>query len=172
MLGPAGRGSSSSGRGSGTRKGLCSGTRASALPLSAALRDSDPAGLSWEEEQAAAGSTGGGLRGLWAARRGPEAPLGGGRAPLRGRAEPRGAAERRERARGKSGGTPEEIRAGGSLVEIEGFPREGGVPLKRMEGLFWVPWVWVRGEPWDGRLAATSEKPVRMDGRRKRDPEG
>lgn len=69
-------------------------TRASELNLSAGLRGGSPAGLSGEEEQAAAGSTGGGLRGLWAARRGPEAPPGGVRAPLRGRAGPRGAAER------------------------------------------------------------------------------
>ncbi|XP_067564538.1 ubiquitin-conjugating enzyme E2 variant 1 isoform X1 [Pseudorca crassidens] len=89
-----------SGRGPGTREGPCCGARASAMPLSPGHRGGDPGGLSGEEEQAVAGSTGGGLRGLWglwAARRGPEAPPGGVRALLRGRAGSRGAAERPER---------------------------------------------------------------------------
>ena len=128
-----------SGRGPGTREGPCCGARASAMPLSPGPRGGDPGGLSGEEEQAVAGSTGGGLRGLWglwAARRGPEAPPGGVRALLRGRAGSRGAADRPERVRGEPRGTPEETGAGGSLGEIEGFPRERGGAPKWMEVLY------------------------------------
>lgn len=110
------------GRGPRTRKGPCSGTRASALPLSAWLRGGDPGGLSGEEEQAVAGSTGGGLRGLWAVRRGPRAPPGGVRAPLRGRTGPQGTAEGPELARGEPRDPPEETKAGAS-GEIKGSPR-------------------------------------------------
>lgn len=60
-----------------------------------------------------AGSTGGGRRGLWAARRGPQAPLGGVRAPLRGRTGPQGTDEGPELARGEPRGTPKETKAGG-----------------------------------------------------------
>lgn len=56
------------GRGPETRTGPCCGARASAEPLSAGPRGGDAGGRSGEEEQAVAGSTGGGLRGLWAAR--------------------------------------------------------------------------------------------------------
>lgn len=105
-------------------------TRASALNLPAGLCGGDPAGLSGEEEQAAAGSTGGGLRGLWAARRGPEAPPGGVQPPLRGRTGPRGAAERPERANDEPRGTSKELEAGalwgrsrGSLEEEEAAPQ-------------------------------------------------
>lgn len=56
------------GRGPETRTGPCCGARASAGPLSARPRGGDAGGLSGEEEQEVAGSTGGGLRGLWAAR--------------------------------------------------------------------------------------------------------
>lgn len=67
------------------------------------------------------------------------------RAPQGGRDGPRGAAERRERARGAPRGTPEEIGAGGSLVEIEGFRRGGGGALRLMEILFWMLFVRVAG---------------------------
>lgn len=89
-----------------------------------------------------AGSTGGGLRGLWEARQGPEAPPGGVRAPLRGRARPRCAAGRRERARGEPRDTPEETGAGGSLGGDQGvlwrtrrLPQTNGSPLLGAEGL-------------------------------------
>lgn len=108
--GPAGQGGAGLGRGPRTRKGPCSGTRASAPPLSAWLRGGDPDGLSGEEEQAVAGSTGGGLRGLWAVRRGPQAPPGGVRAPLRGSTGPQGTAEGPELARGEPRDTPEETK--------------------------------------------------------------
>lgn len=84
-----------------------------------------------------AGSTGGGLRGLWAARGGRGSP---GR--REGPAERKGPALRRcrttgageGRAQGHSGG----VGAGGSLDEIEGSPRgQGGAP-KEMEGLYWM----------------------------------
>lgn len=66
--GPTGRGGMGLGRGPETRRGPAAGARASAGPLSARPRGGDAGGLSREEEQAVAGSTGGGLRGLWAAR--------------------------------------------------------------------------------------------------------
>lgn len=110
------------GQGLGTREGPSSGTRASALSLSAGLRGGDPGGLSGEEEQAVAGSTGGGLRGLWAARRGSQASPGGVRALLRGRTRPQGNAERRELSRGEPRGILQETRLA-ALGEIQGSPR-------------------------------------------------
>lgn len=87
------------GRGLGTLKGSCRGARVPAPPLSGGLRCS--------HRQAVAGSTGGGLRGLWAARRGLKAPPGGVRAPLRYLGEP-------EWARSELQGTPEETGTGDS----------------------------------------------------------
>lgn len=142
------------------------------MPLSAGPHGGDPGGLSGEEEQAVAGSTGGGLRGLWEARQGPEAPPGGVRAPLRGRARPRCAAGRRERARGEPRDTPEETGAGGSLGGDQGvlwrtrrLPQTNGSPLLGAEGLGGGK------QPWDVHLAGTSEKPLRMDGGRKQHSE-
>lgn len=45
------------------------------------------------------------------------------RALLRGRAQPCGAAERPEQARGETRATPDESGAGGSLDDIKGSPR-------------------------------------------------
>lgn len=68
------------------------------LPPSAGLRGGDPGGLKGEEEQAVAGSTGGGLRGLWAARRGSPGRREG---PAERKSRARPHCEQPERARGQ-----------------------------------------------------------------------
>ena len=97
------------------------GPRASAGPLSAGPRGGDAGSLSGEEEQAVAGSTGGGLRGLWAARGGRGSP---GR--REGPAERKGPALRRCRTAGAGEG-----RAQGHSGGVGGwrlFRRNRGVP--------------------------------------------
>lgn len=169
--GPAGQGGAGLGQGPRTLKGPCSGTRASALPLSAWLRGGDPGGLSGEEEQAVAGSTGGGRRVLWAARRGPQAPPGDVRARLRGRTGPQGTTEGPELARGESRGTPGDTEAGGSgefkwsLWGMRRVPKTHESPLLDARG---PSQGGASGCPFGGDF----REPLRMDGRRKQDLKG
>jgi hypothetical protein len=100
------------GSGPGTHRGLCSGAGVSEPPPAAGLRGRDSHGPAGEEEQAVAGSTGGGLRGPWAARPGLKAPPAAER-PAEGRSRaPLGPGWARARP-----GVPGEPRARGPLKE-------------------------------------------------------
>lgn len=129
--------------GRGPAEGRAAG-RGLRAPLSAGLRRGGSGDLSGEEEQAAAGSTGGGLGDC--GRRG-EAP----RRP--GRRE--GPAERKGRAPRRCGASPGALPrspAGGSLGEIEGPLEDEKVPKSGRKPF---TGCWGAGEPWDVRLTGT-----------------